>query len=68
MKVVELKKKMVDKGRDDFVNFLSEILGVGKPTASKKLNEEVAFTLDDVSKCKKTFDLTPDEVVNIFLT
>ena len=48
MDIKLLKKKMLDKNRDDFGNYLAEILNVTAGAASKKLKEEVKFTLNDV--------------------
>ena len=39
-----IKQKMIEKGRDDFVTYLSELLGISKQWASAKLNGKSAFT------------------------
>lgn len=67
MNVKTLKKKMLDKSRDDFVSYLAEILNVTAGTASKKLNGEIKFTLDDVKKIALELNLTLDDVNAIFM-
>lgn len=67
MDIKSLKKKMLDKSRDDFVNYLAQILNVTAGTASKKLNGEVNFTLDDVKKIALELNLTIDDVNKIFM-
>lgn len=67
MNVKTLKKKMLDKNRDDFVNYLAGILNVTAGTASKKLNEEIKFTLDDVKKIALELNLTVEDVNIIFM-
>lgn len=67
MDIKSLKKKMLDKNRDDFGNYLAEILKVTAGTASKKLNEEIKFTLDDVKLLSTELDLTIDDVNKIFM-
>ena len=39
-----IKKSMVDHGRDDFINYLSEILGISKQWASAKMSGKTPFT------------------------
>lgn len=67
MNIKALKKKMLDKNRDDFVNYLAEILKVTAGTASKKLKEEIKFTLDDVKLLSNELNLTIDDVNIIFM-
>lgn len=67
MNIKLLKKKMLDKNRDDFGNYLAEILNVTASTASKKLKEEVKFTLDDVKMLSDELNLTIDDVNKIFM-
>lgn len=39
-----IKQQMIEKGRDDFTTYLSEILGISKQWASAKLSGKSAFT------------------------
>lgn len=39
-----IKQKMIEKGRDDFVTYLSELLGISKQWASIKLSGKSSFT------------------------
>lgn len=67
MNIKLLKKKMLDKNRDDFGNYLAEILNVTAGAASKKLNEESKFTLEDVKLLSNELNLTIDDVNKIFM-
>ena len=44
-----IKKKMIDAGRDDFVNCLAEMLNISRQTASNKLNGDSKFTENEIS-------------------
>ena len=62
-KIVKMiKKKMVDSGRDDFVNYLSEILGISKQWASSKLNCKTSFTTEEISKLNSELDFDAIEL------
>lgn len=67
MDIKLLKKKMLDKNRDDFGNYLAEILNVTAGAASKKLKEETKFTLEDVKLLSNELNLTIDDVNKIFM-
>lgn len=60
--VVLIKKRMVEKGRDDFVSYLSEILGISKQGASKKLSGKTRITRADMAKIDKILDLDADGI------
>lgn len=58
----EIKKKMLDAGRDDFVTFLAEILNISVPAASRKLNGEVNINETDLKLICERLNFTPDEL------
>ena len=58
----EIKKKMLDAGRDDFVTFLAEILNISVPAASRKLNGEVNFSETDSKIISEKLNFTSDEL------
>lgn len=57
-----VKKCMIDKGRDDFTNYLAEIIGKSKQCASGKLNGSIGFSADDVTKLNKELDFDAEEL------
>lgn len=57
-----IKKKMIDAGRDDFVNYLAEILGITKQAASAKLNGGGKFNEEDISILTMKLGFTADEL------
>ena len=57
---------MIDCGRDDFVNYLSEILHVSVASSSNKLNGKSDFKQDEIRILTKKFDLSGEEVKLIF--
>lgn len=59
-----IKKKMIDAGRDDFVNYLSELLGCSKQSASGKLNRNTRFTEEDISILTLKLGITGEELRN----
>lgn len=60
-------KRMLQKGRKDFGNYLAEILDISPGAASRKLNKETKFSLDDVKKIALELNLSIDEVDSIFM-
>lgn len=60
-------KLMLQKGRKDFGNYLAEILNITPGAASRKLNKETKFSLDDVKKISLELNLSIDEVDSIFM-
>lgn len=54
-----VKQCMVEKGRDDFVNYLAEILGISKQWASQKLNAKAAFSDKEIAALNEEFDFDP---------
>lgn len=62
-----LKSKMVLKGAENYVQAISDLLGVSRTTASKKINGEAAFSDNEMKLIKAEYDLTSEEVVQIFL-
>lgn len=57
-----IKTKMIEKGRDDFVTYLAEILGVSKQWASSKLNGSASFTDSDLTLLDKELNFEPEEL------
>lgn len=57
-----IKKKMIDSGRDDFVNYLAELLGISKQAASVKLNGYGKFNEKDISILTIKLGFTADEL------
>ena len=47
---------------------VAEKLGVEKTTYCRKEKGKIAFSLQDVKILKEFYNLTPEEVVQIFLT
>lgn len=47
---------------------VAEKLGLKKTTYCRKEKGEIAFSLQDVKILKEFYNLTPEEVVQIFLT
>lgn len=47
---------------------IAQKLGVNKASYNRKENGKMAFSLNDVKKLKKIFNLTPEEVDKIFLS
>ncbi len=65
MDIVKLiKQKMIEKGRDDFVTYLSEILGISKQWASAKLNHKSKFTDKELSKLNIELDFDAERLKN----
>ena len=54
-----VKTAMVEKGRDDFVNYLAEILGISKQWASQKLNGRAGFLDREIVALNEEFDFDP---------
>lgn len=59
-----IKKKMIDAGRDDFVNYLAEILDISKAAASAKLNGISRFNENDISLLTLKLGFTGEELKN----
>lgn len=57
-----IKKKMIDAGRDDFVKYLAEILGITKQAASAKLNGDGRFNETEISILTKKLGFTAEEL------
>lgn len=57
-----IKKRMINNGRDDFVNYLAEILNISKQAASAKLNGKARFTLQDITSLNTVLHFNHDEL------
>ena len=51
-----IKQKMIEKGRDDFVNYLAELLGISKQWASAKLSGKSSFTDKELATLNNVLD------------
>ena len=61
-------KRMLQKGRKDFGNYLAEILDITPGAASRKLNKETKFSLDDVKKIALELNLSIDEIDSLCMS
>lgn len=59
-----IRHKMLDLNREDFVTFLSELLGCSRQTASNKMNGSSKFTDDELSILTLKLGFTADELKN----
>ena len=57
-----IKKKMIEAGRDDFVNYLAEILEISKQAASVTLNGDGRFNENEISILTVKLGFTADEL------
>ena len=55
---------MIDAGRDDFVNYLGEILGISKQAASAKLNGNGRFNENEICILTVKLGFTGEELKN----
>lgn len=53
---------MLDKGREDFTTYLSEILGISKQWASVKMSGGSSFTDQELKKLNEILDFEPEEL------
>ena len=67
MNVALLKAKMILYGDENFSECLATILGVSRQTASAKLNCRTPFTQPEISTIAKHYQLTGDELREIFV-
>ena len=67
MNVKLLKSKMVLYGDEDFVKDLADLLGITRQTASAKLNGITPFTQPEISTIAKHYQMTGDELQEIFV-
>lgn len=57
-----VKKKMVEKNRDDFVNYLAEILDISKQWASAKLGGKTSFSDQELKLLDAELNFEPEEL------
>jgi hypothetical protein len=62
-----LKSIMVANGDDSYVTALSKVIGVNRVTAGQKLNGKSQFTQKEISAVMNHYNLTGDEIKEIFL-
>jgi hypothetical protein len=58
---------MILKGREDFVQAITDLLGISRTTASKKISGETPFTSNEMKLIKAEYDLTGKDMVKIFI-
>ena len=62
-----LKARMIEKGDANFIKCLSFCLNISRPTASGKLKGKIPFTQPEIQLLMIRYDLTAEDVINIFL-
>ena len=62
-----LKKKMIDFGRDDFTNYLAELLYITPAAASNKLNGKSKFDQEEITILTMRLGLSAEEIKQIFI-
>lgn len=67
MRAKVLKSKMILNGVENYVQGIADLLGVSRTTASKKLNGETGFTNNEMKLIKAEYNLSSEEIVEIFL-
>lgn len=63
---VKLRLQMLLTVNDLKLDDLADLLNITYQTLSKKMNEHVDFTRTEIRLIKDRFNLTPDQVENIF--
>ena len=64
--VLKLKALLVEKDKD--MDFLAETMGVSKATAYRKCENPDSFTVGDVDKIGRAFELNAGQLNDIFFT
>jgi hypothetical protein len=59
-----IKKGMVDKGRDDFVNYAAELLGITRQWASAKMSGKSPFTDKELATLNEVLDFDASDLKN----
>ena len=63
MELIKLiKQRMIQQGRDDFVNYLAEILNISKQWASVKMSGKSSFTDKELAILDKVLDFDANEL------
>lgn len=62
-----LKSKMIAAGDENFVQVIADILICSRTTASRKLNGELQFTQGEIAIIADRYNLTADEIKQIFI-
>lgn len=58
----KVKQSMIAKGREDFTNYLAEILGISKQSASQRMNGRVQLSLKEFVKLCEELELDENEL------
>lgn len=62
-----LKSKMILYGDENFVQCTADLLNCSRVTASKKINGEKTFSQLDIIKFAEKYNLSADDINNIFI-
>jgi len=60
--IILIKTAMIKSGRDDFGNYLSELLHISAPAASAKLRGQTAFTDKELAILNEKLNFDADEL------
>ena len=63
----KLRATMAAHGVKTFVAELSQALSITRPTASAKLSGRVAFRDNEIAILAERYNMTPAEVVDVFI-
>lgn len=67
MNINILRYKMAVSGTPNFVGELAKVLNVSRQAASNRVNGKTRFSSDDIRILRDRYNLTPEEVVEIFI-
>ena len=62
-----LKARMVERGDEDCVAKLAELLNVSRTTASKKLNGLLPFDQNEIALISDKYNLSAEDIKKIFV-
>lgn len=62
-----LKARMVERGDDDCVAKLAELLGISRNTASNKLNGKAKFDQREIYLISEKYGLSDEDIRKIFV-
>lgn len=62
-----LKSKMILLGDESFIQCIANLLEISRTTASKKINGELPFTDIEITAIAKRYNLSAEDIKNIFI-
>ena len=62
-----LKARMVERGDDDCVTKLAELLDMSRTTASNKLNGKTPFNQNEITIIANYYNLSAEDIQKIFV-